>query len=134
VVSLCCADLRQDARNKTFTLLVNTPGGGKTLSESRQSYSSNVTSWRLRHLTAHKQNILMVFKECSTVKRNLILSLALLAISVPNFALAKKAKPSDSSKQESSMQKADQQQKKKHKKEKKQRNEQQDNGGFSIYG
>lgn len=73
------------------------------------------------------------------MKRNLILSLAMLASSVPGFAFAKEAKPCDSPNQQSSMQKADQQQnrqqKKKNKKEKKQRKEeQQDNGGFSIYG
>lgn len=70
------------------------------------------------------------------MKRNLILSLAMLASSVPGFAFAKEAKPCDSPNQQSSMQKADQQQKKKHKKEKKQRKEeqQQDNTGFSIYG
>lgn len=72
------------------------------------------------------------------MKRNLILSLAMLAISVSSLSFANEAKASDNSSlgHQSSTQNSDQQQKKKHKKEKKQRKEeqQQDNNGFSIYG
>ena len=70
------------------------------------------------------------------MKRNLILSLALLAVSIPSFA-ATSPKPCDNNKQDSSMQSKEKDQKhnKKEKKQKKDKTEQQqDNTGFSIYG
>jgi hypothetical protein len=80
------------------------------------------------------QTALMKKKECSAMKSNLILSLALLALSIPSFA-ATEPKPCDNNKQDSSMQSKDQKHNKKQKKEKKQRTEpQQESNGFSIYG
>ncbi len=70
------------------------------------------------------------------MKRNLILGLALLALSIPSFA-ATDPKPCDNNKQDSSMQSKDQKHNKKEKKakkDKKQQDQQQESNGFSIYG
>ena len=69
------------------------------------------------------------------MKRNLILSVALLATSISGFALASEPQPCNSSSQSSSMHSKDQNQKnKKEKKTDKKQDRQQEPTGFSIYG
>ncbi len=69
------------------------------------------------------------------MKRNLILSMALLATSVSGFALPSEPQPCNSSSQSSSMQNKDQKQKnKKEKKTDKKQDQQPEPTGFSIYG
>jgi len=69
------------------------------------------------------------------MKRNLIISVALLAASMSGFALASEPQPCNSSNQQSSTQSKEQKHNKKEKKDKKKQDQQQqDNSGFSIYG
>ena len=69
------------------------------------------------------------------MKRNLILTVALLATSMSGFALSSEPRPCNSSSQSSSMQSKDQKQKNKNeKKSDKKQDQQQETTGFSIYG
>ena len=69
------------------------------------------------------------------MKRNLILTTAMLAVSLSSFALPPEPKNCDSHSQQSSTQSKEQKHNKKEKKDKKKQDQQQqDNSGFSIYG
>jgi hypothetical protein len=69
------------------------------------------------------------------MKRNLILTIAMLAVSLSSFAFSPEPKNCDNNSQQSSMQSKQQKHSKKEKKNKKKHDQQQqDNSGFSIYG
>jgi len=69
------------------------------------------------------------------MKRNLILTTAMLAVSLSSFAFSPEPRNCESNSQQSSMQSKEQKHNKKEKKDKKKQDQpQQDSGGFSIYG
>lgn len=69
------------------------------------------------------------------MKRNLILTIAMLAVSLSSFAFSPETKNCDSNNRQSSMQGKEQKHNKKEKKDKKKQEQQQQvSGGFSIYG
>jgi hypothetical protein len=85
--------------------------------------------WRLQQQTLNTNQ-----KEWN-MKRNLILTIAMLAVSLSSFAFSPEPKNCDNNSQQSSMHSKDQKHNKKEKKDKKKQEQpRQDTGGFSIYG
>jgi hypothetical protein len=85
--------------------------------------------WRLQQQTLNTNP-----KEWN-MKRNLILTTAMLAVSLSSFAFSPEPRNCESNSQQSSMQSKEQKHNKKEKKDKKKQDQpQQDSGGFSIYG